>query len=134
MPLALRAGAAWYTVIKKDYKFLTGLDIIYPYPDNMRANAGFEILCRDFFALRMGYKFGYDIDGFTCGIGLKNKLYKIDYGFSTTGELASYLHRISLSMLFTDEELKEILSKEKRAKENKPVKHTKRKITKRKRR
>ncbi|MDO9513714.1 MAG: PorV/PorQ family protein [Elusimicrobiota bacterium] len=73
----------------------------YVQNETSRAHLGFEYLWRNKFALRGGYRFGYDIDTFTAGFGLNVRGIGIDYAFVNRGDFESS-QVVSMRMKFGD--------------------------------
>lgn len=83
----------------------------HPGDNKERLNGGVELMFNERFALRGGYNFNYDADGFALGFGVnvpfgeKNALH-VDYAYADQGDLtdtSSFLnqpHRFSLSFQF----------------------------------
>jgi len=83
----------------------------HPGDNKERMNSGIELMFNDRFAVRGGYNFNYDADGFALGFGVnvpfgeKNAL-QVDYAYADQGDLtdsSSFLnqpHRFSLSFQF----------------------------------
>jgi hypothetical protein len=59
-----------------------------------------EYWYREIFALRAGYKIGYDLDSFTCGVGFVWKNFQLDYGWGMSGSKMGDNHRFSLTTRF----------------------------------
>jgi len=83
----------------------------HPSDNKERLNGGMELIFSERFAVRGGYKFGYDADRFTLGFGVNvpvsagNNL-RVDYAYADQGNLndtSSFMnqpHRFSLSFQF----------------------------------
>lgn len=78
---------------------IAAADLVKPDENTLRQNIGVEFLYRNMFAVRAGYKFGYDLDRLTLGFGLKYKIFTLDYAFSLMTRL-NPAHRISLTCKF----------------------------------
>ncbi len=85
--------------------YTIALDIAKPFDYNrVKINIGMEYWLRGFIALRMGYRFfGYEIDGFTVGIGMKHqfagKTVQLDIAFMPQS-VFNNVNNISLQMRF----------------------------------
>ncbi|PKM99773.1 MAG: hypothetical protein CVU78_04510 [Elusimicrobia bacterium HGW-Elusimicrobia-2] len=79
------------------------LSLMCDYVQNEEGNTnlGFEYLWRDRFALRGGYRFGYELDTFTAGFGINVKGLGIDYAFVHRGDFESS-QIVSMRMKFGD--------------------------------
>lgn len=62
-------------------KLIMAIDGSKPRDFSERVHLGTEYIYNDFFALRAGYKFNYDSEGFTAGFGIKYGAFKLDYSF-----------------------------------------------------
>jgi len=83
LPSAIRGGASYLLDLPKINSTLRfGIDG-YKVMDGgkMHANAGAELLYKDFLALRVGYQSGYENKNMTTGIGVKYKVFNLDYAF-----------------------------------------------------
>ncbi|MCD6311635.1 MAG: PorV/PorQ family protein [Elusimicrobia bacterium] len=69
--------------------------------DTKKANLGCEYLFQNKFALRAGYRFGYDLDTFTAGFGVNVGGMGIDYAFVNKGDFESSQF-VSVKMSFGD--------------------------------
>jgi hypothetical protein len=69
-----------------------------------RAHVGAELWMQDILAIRAGYKFNYDTDGFSAGAGLKypylGKTIKVDFAYSQMGDLLDPALRVSVGLGF----------------------------------
>lgn len=98
LPLTIRVGAAYIKALQNNTLTISG-DLNKPKELSARFNMGFEYLYNQAIALRTGYKFGYDVDSFTAGFGVKISHYSLDYAFAPKGDLGDN-HRISLGIQF----------------------------------
>ena len=75
-------------------------DLFQPNDYAQQEHVGLEYVYQNILALRAGYKFNYDSEGLTLGIGLKQTISGIGISFDYSyGSLANYLgevHRLSL--------------------------------------
>lgn len=99
LPLTIKTGVSYKTVLTEEHKITSSLDIVKLNDDSIKEQIGIEYWLKNMIALRLGYKIGYDLTSFTCGLGLAYQSYKIDYGFAPMGELNS-IHRISFTISF----------------------------------
>lgn len=72
---------------------------------DLRAHVGAELWLRNLFALRAGYKFNYDTDSFSVGVGLKYEIAKeraltVDVSYSDMGKFFSAPLRLSIGGSF----------------------------------
>ena len=106
LPLTFSFGAAMNVLSLfnvEDHTLTLAIDALHPrdYPE--RINAGFEYWFGDIFAVRAGYKFVSDEEGYTAGIGLKQGIgdikFMVDYSLSDFGRF-DFVHRISIGSAF----------------------------------
>jgi hypothetical protein len=106
-PLSFRIGAAadilgphallgeWTT-----HRLTVAYDLFQPNDYAQQMHLGAEYAFDETVLLRGGYKFGYDSDGLTAGVGVRQELggtvFTVDYSFGTMGEFLPSVHRISV--------------------------------------
>jgi hypothetical protein len=77
-------------------------DLFQPNDYTQQMHAGLEYEFANTIALRMGYKFNYDVEGFTAGGGLHqnfgNVKLSLDYSYGSYGVYLGNVHRISLGV------------------------------------
>jgi hypothetical protein len=77
-------------------------DLFQPNDYAQQMHAGIEYEYAETFAVRMGYKFNYDSEGFTIGGGVRQRLSDLnlsfDYSYGSLGEYLGQVHRISLGV------------------------------------
>jgi hypothetical protein len=77
-------------------------DLFQPNDYAQQMHAGLEVEFRDAVALRAGYKFNYDSEGFTAGGGVRHSFGGIrisfDYSYGSIGYYLGDVHRISLGV------------------------------------
>ena len=98
LPLTIRVGAAFQKALENNTLTIAG-DLNKPQELSARFNMGAEYVYNQVMAIRAGYKFGYDVDSFTAGFGVKIKRYSLDYAFAPKGDLGDN-HRLSLGIRF----------------------------------
>lgn len=96
LPMNLRLGGA-YSLLKD--KLLTALALNYSLDKDFRAGVGLEYLLKEVLPLRIGYEYGNDLAGLSCGLGFKFKVYKIDYTVAPYADFG-LTHRVSFSSGF----------------------------------
>ena len=83
-----------------DNRVSVEFDLFQPNDYTQQMHAGIEYSFGGFFALRAGYKFNYDSEGFTAGGGIRKEfggvLLSIDYAYAPMGIYLGKAHRISL--------------------------------------
>lgn len=92
LPLTFTIGFAmnlmdfWQT---PDHSLIMAIDAIHPRDYSERLNLGFEYWFKNMFALRTGYRYNYDEEGFTAGLGFHYNIsgidLKVDYSYSSFG-------------------------------------------------
>jgi hypothetical protein len=98
LSFTIRAGAA-FTKELQNNALTVSADLNKPKELSTRFNLGAEYVFNQIMAIRAGYKFGYDVDSFTAGFGVKINRYNLDYAFAPKGDLGDN-HRISLGVIF----------------------------------
>ncbi|MFH1957303.1 MAG: PorV/PorQ family protein [bacterium] len=101
LPQNIRTGVSYRT-----NNLTMGFDIVKPNDGDMKKNLGMEFLLGKSFALRAGYKFGYDLGSLTFGFGIKMKKINIDYAMAAMDEMDT-VQRVSLVAHFGDEKKEE---------------------------
>jgi len=104
MPLTFAIGAAIdvfkFTDIGENHSLTVSATAIHPRDYSERLHLGAEYWLFNTFAIRGGYKFNYDQEGLSAGIGLKRELsglkVKFDYSFTDMGSYLGSVHRISV--------------------------------------
>jgi len=100
LPLTVRAGAAYLMDFKQEHRLIISTEAVKPNDGDFRGSGGMEYWHREIFALRAGYKAGYDLDSFTCGVGFVWKNFQLDYGWGMSGSKMGDNHRFSLTTRF----------------------------------
>lgn len=73
-------------------------DLMGPRDYDQQYNLGFEWSYQEYLKLRSGYKFNYDTEGLSLGLGLHFKKFEFDYSYANYGEYLPGVHRFSLGM------------------------------------
>lgn len=104
LPLTFRIGAAIDALDflgDHENSLVVALDAIHPRDYTERIHLGGEYWFKGMLAVRAGYKFNYDEEGITAGIGLKYSIIgmsiKLDYSYSDLG-LFDSVSRFSLGL------------------------------------
>jgi len=82
---------------------LVSIDATHPRDYSERIHLGAEYLFMDMIALRAGYKFNYDVEGLSAGVGLQKDIgsLKLDVGYSfSESEYFDAVNRISFGFSF----------------------------------
>jgi len=99
-PTMFKVGVADELIDSEPHKLTLAADMMHPTDNIERINLGIEYWFMNGFALRAGYKFRYDQEGLTLGIGFKHALGpfngKIDYAYGSFGRALGVVHRISM--------------------------------------
>jgi hypothetical protein len=89
---------------EEPHAFTLSVNAVQPRDYSERLQIGGEYWYNDLVALRMGYKFNYDLEGFTVGVGVKKEIGsvigKIDYAYSDTESIFNAVHRFSFGISF----------------------------------
>jgi hypothetical protein len=78
-------------------KLLVAYQIQHPRDYDMQHNIGLEFTFMDIISLRGGYKFNYDEESYTFGVGLRYSGFDIGYAYDPFGEILDSVHRFSIS-------------------------------------
>ncbi|MCB7130009.1 MAG: PorV/PorQ family protein [Candidatus Brocadiales bacterium] len=104
MPLTFAIGAAMdifkFMDLGEGHSLTVSATAIHPRDYSERLHVGAEYWLFNTFALRGGYKFNYDQEGLSAGIGIKKEIsgfnVKLDYSFTDMGSYLGSVHRISV--------------------------------------
>ncbi len=102
MPSVLRIGAAAeiFGDFDSDYRVTLISEMVHPNDGDEKLNTGIELSWKNMVVLRGGYKFFYDEESYSFGIGLNPDIYipmGIDFAFASYGRLGNIL-RFSLQL------------------------------------
>ena len=111
VPIALRVGIAAdlmgnnaLLMPSEDSKLTMAFDLFQPNDFAQQAHLGAEYVYAGVVAVRGGYKFNYDADGFTAGVGLQQTIaqtrFSFDYSYGVLNYNLGNVHRISLGVGF----------------------------------
>ena len=101
LPRYARLGASYEReVAALDGRLLFTLDALFPNDDGVREHIGAEYSYRRMFALRAGYKAGYDSQGATFGFGVAYRDVTVDYAFLPVDNDLGDSHRFALGFGF----------------------------------
>lgn len=88
----------------ENHRLTVSATAIHPRDYSERLHLGAEYWLFNTFALRGGYKFNYDQEGLSAGIGIKRGIsgfnVKFDYSFTDMGSYLGSVHRISVGGSF----------------------------------
>lgn len=93
LPMTVAAGVG---VAAFDTHF--GADVSFPKEADIRVNVGAERYLTDYLALRGGYKFGYDEEDLSFGLGISKSIWQVDYAFVPYGSGLGTSHRFALTV------------------------------------
>lgn len=82
----------------ENQSLMLAVDMIQPRDYDQQYNAGFEYGFEDILFLRGGYRFNYDEENYTVGLGLKYDNYRIDYSYSDYGDFLDSVHRFTFGL------------------------------------
>jgi len=96
MPAVLKLGAAAEVLgdFNSDYRITTLIEAIHPNDGDEKLNTGVEISWKNIFTIRGGYKFFYDEETYSIGLGLSGEPLvpaSIDFSISNYGRLGNVL-------------------------------------------
>jgi len=111
VPMALRVGIAAdligtnpLLIASEDNRLGVAFDLFQPNDYAQQAHFGVEYVYAGKVALRAGYKFNYDADGFTAGVGFQQAVastkFSFDYSYGALNYNLGNVHRISLGVGF----------------------------------
>jgi regulation of enolase protein 1 (concanavalin A-like superfamily) len=90
-------------VSQEDSRLGVAVDLFQPNDYTQQEHVGIEYEYAGTIALRAGYKFNYDTEGFTAGGGVKQSLggigISVDYSYGSLGTYLGNVHRISLGVV-----------------------------------
>jgi hypothetical protein len=109
VPLQFRWGVAADLIGKDalltnmdDHRLSLAFDLFQPNDYAQQEHLGLEYEFDGVFAIRGGYKFNYDSEGLTAGIGIKQMLgsikFTFDYSYGSVSNFLGDVHRISLGV------------------------------------
>lgn len=85
---------------EENNRVTVAFDLFQPNDYSQQAHAGIEYEFANTFALRGGYKFNYDSEGLTVGVGFKHTLgtvaLSLDYSYGSVGTYLGHAQRITL--------------------------------------
>jgi len=103
MPLTFNVGVSMDVLDlfgeHPDNSFLIAFDVVHPRDFGERFHLGAEYTYNNMVSARMGYKFNYDEEGLTLGIGLYRGGINISYSYGDFGTF-NMMNRISLGLGF----------------------------------
>ena len=82
----------------ENHKVTFAMDIIKSRDDLQKFHIGFDYRIFDMFDLRAGYKFNYDTESLTFGLGANYKYFGLDYSYNDLGQYWDAVHRITLGV------------------------------------
>jgi hypothetical protein len=101
LPRYVKVGGSYEAeVAALDGRVLLTLDAMFPNDDGVREHVGAEYAYRRMFALRAGYKAGYDSQGATFGFGVTYREMNFDYAFLPVSNDLGDSHRFGLGFSF----------------------------------
>jgi hypothetical protein len=108
LPLVIRVGLAM-DILKfwnngdNDFELNTAVDLLHPIDYTERVHVGTELGFKKMFFFRAGYKFNYDVEDYSFGLGFNFSLgdfgATLDYAY-TNAEFFGNVNRLSLNFTF----------------------------------
>lgn len=104
LPILFRVGATINVMNALNHKLITSGEFSHPPDNNERLNWGGEYSFKDFFFIRGGYNFGYDVEKLSGGLGVRfpssiSSETRFDYSYTDLSDLSG-AHRFSLEIHF----------------------------------
>lgn len=104
LPILFRVGASINVVESLEHQVLFTGEFSHPPDNNERLNGGLEYGFKDFFFVRGGYNFGYDVESLSAGLGVSfptsiSSQTRFDYSYTDLSDLEA-AHRFSLEIGF----------------------------------
>ena len=102
LPLSLRIGATYPVQFKSmDSRLIIGSDVYKVLNGGtIHVNAGAEFMYKNFLAVRAGYQTGYENKSITTGIGVRYRIFNLDYSFVPYRFSVGSGHTITLGVDF----------------------------------
>jgi hypothetical protein len=99
MPTDFRFGAAMevFGAGDRDHALTLGVEALHPSDNEERMNVGAEYWLAGVVAFRAGYKFNYDEETWSAGLGLQYSMTTLDFAYSNLGRLGGNV-RITLGL------------------------------------
>ncbi len=99
LPAALRVGADYSRDVPEwNGSFAVAYDLQVVNDDDLRSHFGGELGYYELFAVRGGYKAGFDSQGATFGVGVRKGGYRFDYSYADISDDLGNGHRFSLGI------------------------------------
>lgn len=100
-PNTYKLGTSYTFQMEEKSEFSLSTDFIkYIDNDDIKINLGFEYSFTKLFFARLGYKFNYDEEDFSAGLGIKLTKYNFDYSFVPYQNEIGNVHRFSIAYNF----------------------------------
>jgi hypothetical protein len=107
-PQTLAIGVSTFLIAPENSLFFlsrnqhlrVAIDIIGPRDYDQQYNTGMEWGYEELLFIRTGYKFNYDTQGISFGVGVGFNNFRGDYSYASYGNYLSKIHRISVGMEF----------------------------------
>ncbi|MFH0778242.1 MAG: PorV/PorQ family protein [Candidatus Eisenbacteria bacterium] len=98
IPRSIACGASYVLPVEEwTGSFLFAADLVSYKGEDPKVHVGAEYGFRGMASLAAGYKFGYDVEGFSVGAGFRRGTLSAGYAYSALGSELGDAHRISLS-------------------------------------
>ena len=99
-PLVMKLGAQYLWEMNALNVFTFSGEFVKYSSEELKANLGFEYGFANMIFSRLGYKFNYDEQNVTAGIGIKLNDFNFDYAFTPYQNDLGTAHRFSVSYNF----------------------------------
>jgi hypothetical protein len=99
LPVTFEAGAG-YTYPWEYYKLSTQLALNKALDTDVRATVSAQMALWEILDLRLGYKYNYDEEGLTAGLGINWKNLEIDYGWTANTDRLNDTHSFGITYNF----------------------------------
>lgn len=97
-PLIIRSGADYKIYYKKNTEIILACALDKMGDSGFRFGIGGELIYLKMFIIRAGYRIGDELGAFRLGVGIKYKLFQIDYSFNSYSELGN-VNRIGIRVI-----------------------------------
>jgi hypothetical protein len=98
VPRIISCGAAYALPVRSwSGDILVAADLVSYRGEDIKAHVGAEYNFKNLASVAVGYKFGYDVEGFSAGAGVSRGALTLGYAYSPIGSALGDAHRVSLS-------------------------------------
>jgi len=101
IPRIVTGGAAYTLPLEQwNGSLLVATDLVSYRGEDLKVHVGAEYSFKRLARIEVGYKFGYDVEGFSAGAGVSRGALSFGYAYSPIGSELGDAHRVSLSYAF----------------------------------